>query len=314
MSNVLASVALLASLSAAPQSPRVFAPDVVSSGNEEFGAAFSPDGNTVYFNRADPTRFTFQLIMVSHFRKGRWTKPEVAPFSGRWRDIDPALSPDGRRLFFASNRPVKDGEPVRKDFDIWMVEREGPGWSAPRHVSEVSTDDTETNTSVTSDGTLYVTRTELAPGSKRAIYRYPWEDGHYGPAEKLPAPINTEAGAGNHFVSPDERYLLFSSEGRPGSLGTYDLWVSFRTGDGWSTPRNLGPAVNQADVLTPVVVPSRGVLVYASRLPFQQEPRATPYTTEEFEARLRAPGNGQGDLYEVSLSAVGLSPGNEALR
>jgi hypothetical protein len=317
MSTVVASLALLASLSAAPaapQSPRFFAPDVVSTSNEEFGAAFSPDGNTVWFNRADPTRFTFQLIMVSHFRNGRWTKPEVAPFSGRWRDIDPALSPDGRRLFFASNRPVKDGDAVRKDFDIWMVEREGSGWSAPRHVSEVNTDDTETNTSVTSDGTLYVTRTGLAPGSKRAIFRYPWKDGRYGPGEKLPAPINTEHGAGNHFISADERYLLFSSEERPGSLGKYDLWVSFREGESWSTPRNLGAAVNRGDVLTPVIVPARGVLVYASRIPFQQEPRATPYTTAEFDARLRAPGNGQGDLYEVALSAVGLAPGAEVLR
>lgn len=315
--STVASLALLVSLSAAPaapQAPRIFAPDVVSTAHEEFGAAFSPDGNTVYFNRADPTRYTFQLIMVSHFRGGRWTKPEVAPFSGRWRDIDPALSPDGRRLFFASNRPLKDGEPVRKDFDVWMVERNGTGWSAPRHVPEVSTDASETNTSVTSDGTLYVTRMPVGPGAKRSIHRHPWKDGRYGPGEKLPAPINTEHGAGNHFISSDERYLLFTSEERPGSLGRYDLWVSFREGTGWSAPRNLGAAVNLGDVLTPVVVPARGVLVYASRPPFQQEPRATPYTTEEFDARLRAPGNGQGDLYEVALSAVGLTTDTAAAR
>ncbi|NMO22570.1 hypothetical protein HPC49_51880 [Pyxidicoccus fallax] len=317
--STVASLALLVSLSAspaaAPQAPRVFAPDVVSSANEEFGAAFTPDGNTVYFNRADPTRFTFQLVMVSHFRNGRWTKPEVASFSGRWRDIDPALSPDGKKLFFASNRPVKEGEPVRKDFDVWMVEREGNGWSAPRHVPEVSTDETETNTSVTADGALYVTRTPTSPGGKRAIYRHGWKDGRFGPGEKLPAPVNDSVhGAGNHYISPDERYLLFSSEERPGSLGRYDLWVSFREGESWSTPRNLGAAVNRGDVLTPVVVPARGVLVYAARLPFQMEPRAKPYTTDEFEARLRSPGNGQGDLYEVALSAVGLPTDKAAAR
>ncbi|MFP2926711.1 TolB family protein [Pyxidicoccus sp. 3LG] len=308
--STVASLALLVSLSAAPaapQAPRVFAPDVVSSGHEEFGAAFTPDGNTVYFNRADPTRYAFQLIMVSHFRGGRWTKPEVAPFSGRWRDIDPALSPDGRRLFFASNRPLKDGEPVRKDFDIWMVEREGTGWNTPRHVSEVSTAETETNTSVTADGTLYVTSMAVEPRGKRAIRRHVFTDGRFGPGEKLPALINDpEHGAGNHFISPDERYLLFSSESRPGSLGKYDLWVSFRQDGGWSAPRNLGAAVNRGDVLTPVVVPARGVLVYASRPPFQTALPAKPYTTAEFEARLRSPGNGQGDLYEVALSAVGL--------
>jgi hypothetical protein len=302
--STVASLVLLASLSTAPATPRLFAPEVVSSAHEEFGAAFTPDGNTVYFNRADPTRYTFQLIMVSHFRGGRWTKPEVAPFSGRWRDIDPALSPDGQRLFFASNRPVEEGGPVRKDFDVWVVAREGHGWGTPRHVPEVSTEASETNTSVTADGALYVTRTP--EGGKRALHRHAWKDGRFGPGEKLPAPINTEHGAGNHYISPDERYLLFSSEARPGSLGRYDLWVSFRRKDGWSEPRNLGPAVNRGDVLTPVVVPARGVLVYASRVAFQKEPPAKPYTTEEFEARLRSPDNGQGNLYEVALSAVGL--------
>lgn len=310
--STVASLVLLASLSTAPATPRLFAPEVVSSAHEEFGAAFSPDGNTVYFNRADPTRFTFQLIMVSHFKGGRWTRPEVAPFSGRWRDIDPALSPDGKRLFFASNRPVEEGGPVRQDFDVWVVEREARGWSAPRHVPEASTAESETNTSVTADGSLYVTR--MPVGGKRAIYRHAWKDGRYGPGEKLPAPVNTEHGAGNHYISPDERYLLFSSESRPGSLGRYDLWVSFRQDGGWSEPRNLGAAVNRGDVLTPVVVPARGVLVYASRPPFQQEPPARPYTTDAFEARLRSPGNGQGDLYEVALSAVGLPTDSAAPR
>jgi hypothetical protein len=314
--STVASLALLATLSAAPvapQAPRLFAPDVVSSAHEEFGAAFTPDGNTVYFNRADPTRFNFQIILVSHFRGGRWTRPEVASFSGRWRDIDPSLSPDGRRLFFASNRPLKEGEPLRQDFDIWVVEREGGGWSAPRHVPEVSTEASETNTSVTADGALYVAR--MPTGGKRALYRHAWKDGRFGPGEKLPAPVNDPVhGAGNHYISPDERYLLFSSESRPGSLGKYDLWVSFREDGGWSAPRNLGAAVNRGDVLTPVVVPARGVLVYASRVPFQTEPRAKPYTTEEFEARLRSPDNGQGNLYEVTLSAVGLPTDSAAAR
>ena len=70
----------LALSAAAPFAPRVFAANVVSTADEEFGAAFAPDGNTVYFNRADPTRYTFQFIRVSHFRGGRWTNPEVARF------------------------------------------------------------------------------------------------------------------------------------------------------------------------------------------------------------------------------------------
>ena len=43
--------------------------------------------------------------------------------------------------------------------------------------------------------------------------------------------------------SPDGKALYFASD-RPGGYGGYDLYVSYRTGASWSTPENLGPAVN----------------------------------------------------------------------
>lgn len=43
--------------------------------------------------------------------------------------------------------------------------------------------------------------------------------------------------------SPDGKALFFSSD-RSGGYGGYDLYVSYRTGASWSTPENLGPAVN----------------------------------------------------------------------
>ncbi|MCY1080351.1 TolB family protein [Archangium lansingense] len=301
---------LLHAAPAATPEPVLFAPGVVSTGNEEFGITFSPDGRTVVFNRADPTRFQFQLLMTSQWRDGRWTTPEVLPFSGRYRDIDPAFSPDGKRLFFASVRPQSKEEVVHADFDIWFVERTDKGWGTPRLAEGLNTPDTETNTSVSREGAVYVTRSQKA--GKRRIYRHAPQASGWGPGEPLPEVINSGHGDGNHFVDADERYLIFSSQ-RPGGVAPdgYDLYVSERKEGQWGVPRNLGQAVNQFDGgLTPTVVPARGTLIYAQRRPFVTTPPERPLTTKEFATKLESPGNGNGDFYEVRLADVGLpAPG-----
>lgn len=311
MSSFL-SVPLMLLLHATPAStaePAVFAPGVVSTGHEEFGITFSPDGRTVVFNRADPTRFKFQLLMLSQWKDGRWTAPEVLPFSGRYRDIDPAFSPDGKRLFFASVRPHAEGGEVRADFDVWFVERTEKGWGTPRLAEGLDTPESETNTSVTREGALYVTRNPK--DGKRRIYRHAPQGEGWARGEPLPEAINSGHGDGNHFVDPDERYLVFSSQ-RPGALApdSFDLYVSERQSGQWGVPRNLGPAVNRLEgALTPTVVPVRGSLVYAQRRPFVSGALERPLTTKEFATRLESPGNGNGDFYEVPLATVGLPSG-----
>ena len=108
--------------------PILFAPNVISTGDIEFAPAFEPDMKTVYFVKGSPGAKRVMWILVSRLRDVRWSTPEIAPFSGQYSDIDPTLSPDGRKLFFASNRPT-EGTAPRKDFDLWVVERTEGGWS-----------------------------------------------------------------------------------------------------------------------------------------------------------------------------------------
>jgi outer membrane protein OmpA-like peptidoglycan-associated protein len=56
--------------------------------------------------------------------------------------------------------------------------------------------------------------------------------------------INTPYNEGTCTISADGKIMVFTScEGRE-SLGSCDLFITRRTGDSWSTPTNLGPAVN----------------------------------------------------------------------
>jgi outer membrane protein OmpA-like peptidoglycan-associated protein len=68
--------------------------------------------------------------------------------------------------------------------------------------------------------------------------------GRWLPPESLSDKINTRLNEGTCTISADGRKLIFTScVGRQGH-GSCDLYESFRVGDAWSEPRNLGPNVN----------------------------------------------------------------------
>lgn len=53
------------------------------------------------------------------------------------------------------------------------------------------------------------------------------------------------------FISPDGNALYFASN-RPDGFGGFDLYVSYRMGNTWSAPENLGPTVNSpGDEISP---------------------------------------------------------------
>lgn len=68
----------------------------------------------------------------------------------------------------------------------------------------------------------------------------------------LPFPHNgTGFSTGFGSFSPDGNSIYFSSN-RPDGFGGYDIFVSHREGNSWSTPENLGPAINSVgDEITP---------------------------------------------------------------
>jgi hypothetical protein len=78
--------------------------------------------------------------------------------------------------------------------------------------------------------------------SRRAGPSDPW-----GPAQNLGAAVNSGSNERSPALSRDGHLLFFASS-RPGGLGGFDIWVSWRahTHDdfGWQPPVNLGSGVN----------------------------------------------------------------------
>jgi Tol biopolymer transport system component len=283
----------------------VFEPGLLSTGDDESHAVFSPDGNELYFllNTSD---FRHWTIVGSRFLSGRWTAPEVAPFSGRYSDADPAFSPDGQTLYFISTRPVDGKGPERRDTDIWRMRKTDAGWGEPEHPARLSSETDEWLPTVTASGTLYFGSSR--PGGKGGtdVWRSRLVDGEYAEPENLGEPVNTPALETEPFVASDESYMILAA-GRPEGLGAYDLYVSYNCAGSWSKPENLGKEINSiAWDFAPRVTPDGRYLFFASNRSAFEGPLERRLGTKELTEALHRPGNGLRDIYRVDVSALGL--------
>lgn len=85
----------------------LFAPGIISTGMNERDITFTPDGKELYYSMQGEGFF---VILFVKQENGIWISPRVAPFSGRYNDIEASIAPDGKRLFFTSDRPRFEGD------------------------------------------------------------------------------------------------------------------------------------------------------------------------------------------------------------
>ena len=233
------------------KSPKLFAEGVINTSADEYNPSFTPDGKTVYFTRRIDRKGN-EAIMFSRQENGKWTAPQTAEFSGKFYDKEPFVSPDGKRVFFASMRP--NGRDEKANFDIWIVEKRGNGWSEAKNPgAKVNSSGYDNYPSVAADGTLYFASVRTGGRKDNDLYRSRLVDGEYQKAENLGDAINGGATEADPFVAPDQRYLIFSSD-REGGAGEGDLYISFNERGKWTLPQSLGKIVNTPDYeYTPLV-------------------------------------------------------------
>ena len=112
-----------------------FAPGILNTGLATRDITWLPDGSELYVGVFLPG-FRKAVIIETHLEGQRWTAPDVAAFSRdpRWRCLEPCISPDGRRLFFVSDRPAASNGVKPGPFGVWVMEREGAAWSEPKRL------------------------------------------------------------------------------------------------------------------------------------------------------------------------------------
>lgn len=276
----------------------MLAPGVLSTGDDESHASVFPDGRTLYFLKNTPS-FDFYTIVCSELRDGKWSRPQVAPFSGHYSDADIVFTADGRRAYFVSARPVD--RKARDDMEIWTIERDANGhWSKPQHVTELSSPTDEWFPTLTADGTIYFGSDRPGGVGGTDIWRARFVNGKFQPPENLGAPVNTKGDEIEPFVSADEQLLIVSARNRGDAAGAYDLYVAHRRGSGWDTPRHPGPPINSTGWdFAPRLSPDGKIFMFTSNRGFGSQGLERRVTFDELERRLSGPGNGLRDIYYV---------------
>jgi len=295
--------------STSPLSPAIFAPGVISGPNHEAAPAFTPDGKTVYFQRSSVRGGT---ILVSHLAHGRWSKPEIAPFSGAWNDIEPAMAPDGSFLVFISNRPsAPGGEPIHGTYNgssqdggnMWRVERHGAGWGEPVRLPDtINRSTTIFAPAVVADGSLYFMDT-YGEKPRFRLYRSQFKGGTYEPAQPLVFSDGTTTDV-DPAVAPDESFMIFGS-GRPPAAKSIDLFIVRRQGSGWGSPVHLGEELNTpGSDAEPRLSPDLKTLYFSSErtVPISY-PRALDQARQDLE-RSQLWDNGQYNIWYVPVAAL----------
>ena len=284
------------------QSPEMFARDKVSTEFDQRDACFNPDGQQFFYTLSGPQR---PVILCIELEDERWTRPFVPTFSGRYADLEPAFSPDGSKLFFASKRPIQGRQP--KDWDIWYTTPTDSGWARPVNVGPpINTDGNEYYPSLTNSGAIYFTAERPDGLGKEDIYRSKLVDGRWTAPENLGSRVNSEHWEFNAFVAPDESYLIYTSAGRPDGLGGGDLYISFADSSGSFGPSiNMGPTVNSPALdYCPYVSPDGAYLFFTSQrlTPSPEDTARVSY--EDIQHLMHSPDNGSSNLYWMSAAII----------
>ncbi len=296
------------------------APGTISSWMPQANGVLTPDGRELYFSVTHFGRGG--TIVLSRWRDGVWSEPQVAPFSGTWYDVDISLAPDGNRAFFISRRPLPGGGYEPDAHRIWTVAREEreSAWGIPEPigppVDSPYLGGHEWHPVVTADGMLYFSSQRSADTPMQLFSARREPDGRYASVQKLPAPVN-EPGVWtiDPYLPPDGRYLLFSAAGRADSPNDFDFYLSERDGDGWSEPRRLPDEVNSpADEYSTYVTPDGEYLIFVSLRGFGDHPLPRPIGYRDLLARHTHLGNGYPTILQVHVDALGLGHLRETSR
>jgi TolB protein len=223
--------------------PALVLPGVVSSPFSEIRLATSPDGRTQLWGSSNrPGGPGHWDVWMTRRNAHGWSAPEPVPFDSDSNDFDPAYSPDGRWVYFFSNRAGGLGGD-----DLWRAPVTPGGFGAAENLGpSVNSAGDEWAPAPSPDGRRLLFASDGRGGAGRHdLFVAAARGSGWDAAVPLAGAINTAADEFDATFLSDGTSIVFSRSPNVQEQPTL-LWFSPRTDAGYGAGTVLSDSVNVA--------------------------------------------------------------------
>lgn len=219
---------------------RIRLSETINTEGPEYLPALSADGTTLIFARVIRGQEDFYMSLLNEDGTYGESIPLEALNTAQ-NEAAHTLSADGKVILFtACHRQDSKGS-----CDLYYSSKNGESWTAAKNLGNtVNSEAWDSQPSITADGkTIYFTSKRDGGLGGSDIYYSTLKDRAWSTPVPMPANINTSGNEMSPFIHADGQTLYFKSDKHPG-MGSYDIFVTRKQGNEWSTPVNLGYPIN----------------------------------------------------------------------
>ncbi len=221
----------------------------INTPNNEIAPSISTDGSTIIFSSNRPNNNQpnevgeYDLdIYTTNFENGKWS--EAKEINGA---VNTELDETVNNLFYDGTKLLLHRN-IEGQTDVFESELKGLKWSDPKVLPmQISSPRAnEKYASYNFDGyKLYFARDNASRSNGTEIMFTGMENRmtkKYGAATMVSA-VNSKFNDGPIYLHIDGETMYIASEGH-GSMGGYDIFVSYKKQGSWSIPENMGYPIN----------------------------------------------------------------------